>query len=363
LVARRLIHFSDSFLMGVCGHAHILRPIGSEISYRIQQGHASVVTWVLQVDLSLLHSLETRSIRSRANMDEFAQLQVKDSKVSKYFEAMDRVSLAAHGPGPCESAYESDGFEEYTILLSGFVRSGGFRNQELAAFIRTKLDDKSLERKVILMLEYKLSLLSNDECLEDRLELLRFFVSDSVGLAPPNAVDIMRWRKCGVLRWMVAESFVRLEAPAVSDMQISSRLKYVTFLGKSTIPSSMTVGEFLLLAAIEFDDLQTVQWLVEECGSRAVEVRCNGWNVMHACAHFGRSEIALWFLSQDAMEALLKAPCNRKPADKLFAVHLTVQQGFIFLADQFLEAGCPSQDQNSERGLPIRRLLRSYHLE
>jgi hypothetical protein len=27
-------------------------------------------------------------------------------------------------------------------------------------------------------------------------------MSDSVGLLPP-AVDIVRWRKCGVLRWLV----------------------------------------------------------------------------------------------------------------------------------------------------------------
>jgi hypothetical protein len=190
-------------------------------------------------------------------------------------------------------------------------------------------------------LEYKVSLLRGDESLEDRLQLLRFLVSDVAGLAPPSAVDAVRWRKCGVLRWLVAESFTRLEALAVSDMRISHRLKYVTLLGKSTIPSSMTVGEFLMFVAVEFDDLQTVQWLVEECGSRAVEVRCNGWNVMHACAHFGRTEIVLWFLSQDALVPLLLEPCNRKPADKLFAVQLAVQQGFVFLADQFLQAGCP----------------------
>jgi hypothetical protein len=41
------------------------------------------------------------------------------------------------------------------------------------------------------MLEYKLSLLRDEEILENRLQLLRFFVSDSVGLAAPNAIDIV----------------------------------------------------------------------------------------------------------------------------------------------------------------------------
>ncbi len=187
----------------------------------------------------------------------------------------------------------------------GLRKKWGVSQSGISRIIGTAVDDKSrnysLRYDFISKLKYKLSLLRDDECLEDRLQLLRFFVSDSVGLAPPNAVDIVRWRKCGVLRWLVAESFIRLDALAVSDMQITLRLKYVTFLGKSAIPSSMTVGEFLLFASIEFDDLQTVQWLVEECGTRAAEVRCNGWNVMHACAHHGRTEIALWFLSQDAL--------------------------------------------------------------
>jgi hypothetical protein len=87
--------------------------------------------------------------------------------------------------------------------------------------------------------------------------------------------------------------------------------------------------KFLLLASIEFDDLQTAQWLVEECGTRAAEVRCNGWNIMHACAHYGRTEIALWFLS-GFVGTLFHESCSRKPADKLFVVHLAVQRGFVF---------------------------------
>ncbi len=42
------------------------------------------------------------------------------------------------------------------------------------------------------MLGCNLSLLCDEEILENRLQLLRFFVSDNiVGLAPPNAIDIV----------------------------------------------------------------------------------------------------------------------------------------------------------------------------
>jgi hypothetical protein len=354
-VARRVIRFSDEILRGRHGYAHTLLPIRSVISRRIQQGVASVFTWLFQAVPSLLDSPEVQSvrIRTRVNIDEFAQLELYDSKASEdASEDLDLGSLAAHGPSPRENDYLSDGCAQYAALLSRFIRRGGFRNHELTAFISTTIDDKyymsSFGYKCIMMLKYKLSLLRDEEFLENRLELLRFFVSDSVGLVPPNAVDIVRWRNCGVLRWLVTESFVHLEALAGSNMQITHRLKYVTFLGNSTIPPTMTVGEFLLLASIEFDDLQTVEWLVEECGVRAAELRSNGWNIMHACAHYGRTEVALWFLSQDALVPLLHEPCSRKPADMLFVVHLAVQRGFVSLADLFLEAGGPSQDQNKK---------------
>jgi hypothetical protein len=345
-VARRLIRFTDEF----SDEAHALHPIRSNISSWVERGHASVVTWLVQGDPSLVDSLKTRSIRTRVNMDEFAQLQMYDSRVSKELsEDMDLVSLAAHGPGPCESDYLSHGgCKEYTNLLTTFVRSGGFRDQDLTTFIDAEIESGiyTFRCEVDGMLRYKLTLLRDDESLEDRLQLLSFFMSDSDVFVSPNAVDMIRWRKCGVLRWLVTESFIRLEAVAVSDMQIARRLKHVTFLGKNSIPSSMTVGKFLMFAAVEFDDLQTVQWLVEDCEIRAQDVRCNGWNVMHACAHYGRTEIALWFISQDVLVPLLKEPCSRKPCDKLFAVHLAVQHGAVFLVDQFLEAGCPPQDQN-----------------
>jgi hypothetical protein len=212
-VARRLIRFSDEFLMGGQGHAYTLRPIRSVISHRILDGHASVVTWLIQAVPSLLDLPEVQSvrIRTRVNMNEFSQLQVYDSKAS---EDIDLVSLAAHGPAPHVTDYLSDGYTQYAALLSRFIKPGGFRKQNLATFISTAIEEKcrmysSFRYDFKMMLEYKLSLLRDDECLEDRLQLLRFIVSDSVGLAPPNAVDISRWRKCGVLRWLVTESFLR----------------------------------------------------------------------------------------------------------------------------------------------------------
>ena len=74
-IARRLIRFSDELLRGGHGYAHRLRPIKSVISHRIQRGHASVVTWLIQPVPFMLDSPEVQSVRdrTRVNVDEFAQ--------------------------------------------------------------------------------------------------------------------------------------------------------------------------------------------------------------------------------------------------------------------------------------------------
>jgi hypothetical protein len=88
------------------------------------------------------------------------------------------------------------------------------------------------------------------------------------------------------------------ESPSLAGLQ------FLAFTWKHWGFYSLLDSTFLLLASIEFDDLQTAQWLVEECGTRAADVRCNGWNIMHACAGGRTENSTLWFLSQDLLAPL-----------------------------------------------------------
>ena len=123
----------------------------------------------------------------------------------------------------------------------------------------------------------------------------------------------------------------------------------MSFVSGRDIPKSMTVAVFLCFAAIEFDDLQSLQWLVDHDGVALSEIRFGGWNVFHCCAYFGRTEIFLWLRSLENVASLLGEPCERESDDRgAFAAHMAVKRGYVFLAGLLLDHGCPLQDRNGK---------------
>jgi hypothetical protein len=98
----------------------------------------------------------------------------------------------------------------------------------------------------------------------------------------------------------------------------------------------MSVGAFLCFAAAEFDDLQSLLWLLDDKKVKMKDIRCDGWNLAHACAHLGRSEIALSLKSGAGWRALVGEKCGWDRAEKGFAVHIAIDKEFVFLADVFL---------------------------
>ncbi len=159
---------------------------------------------------------------------------------------------------------------------------------------------------------------------------------------PPSALDACRWRQCWVLRWLASEGLLDLLSKACNEPHFVVKAKQLVFLGSPRIPTSMSVGAFLCFAAVEFDDLQSLLWLLDDKKVAMKEIRCDGWNLAHACAYFGRSEIALALRSRAEWRALVGVKCGRNPAEKGFAVHIAIDKGFVFLADVFLSSGCPS---------------------
>ena len=75
---------------------------------------------------------------------------------------------------------------------------------------------------------------------------------------------VIRWCQCRVLRCLVENSFVELKDFAFIDSAIVRSGKGLMFLGGQWIPEGMNVGVFLCFTAIEFNDLQSFQWLVED---------------------------------------------------------------------------------------------------
>jgi ABC-type polysaccharide/polyol phosphate export permease len=59
------------------------------------------------------------------------------------------------------------------------------------------------------------------------------------------------------------------------------------FLCGKTLISSMTIGVFLCFTAVEFDDLQSFEWLVENQGAPLSPIVYNGLNALHCCMSLG----------------------------------------------------------------------------
>jgi hypothetical protein len=75
------------------------------------------------------------------------------------------------------------------------------------------------------------------------------------------------------------------------------------------------------------------------------DIRFAGWNLGHACAFFGRSEITVWLSHKGLLGGLVTEKCQRKPYVNAYACHIAVSKGYTFVADVMLDAGCPENDR------------------
>jgi ankyrin repeat protein len=293
---------------------------------------------------------------SRANRDLFTQPELlSESQVKGEEEWISLVSITVHGED-CSGTFtasESD-VRTYFLALCASYRSypnrpGVRKPISLEGLLDYILDrDQKInlyEYQVKALLTLKKKLVQNCN-LDNRLRTLEYLVFEKKQ-PPPSIIDVIRWRQCGVLRWMVDKSFVDLNALALNDHQLRS-YKKALFLGSQAIPSAMLVGDFLCCLAVEFDDYQSLHWLLVDKKLQPTTT-CHGWNLVHMCAHFGRREIFQFLLSElSEVSALVQMPSSRQNTDGLFAAHLSIHLGFVDLAALLIRCGCPLVDKRGK---------------
>eukprot|EP00956_Cyclotella_meneghiniana_P013911 scaffold20482_cov23-Cyclotella_meneghiniana.AAC.2 len=188
------------------------------------------------------------------------------------------------------------------------------------------------------MIKYKISLLEDAKSLPGRLQILNYLVEDK----PEAKLDVLvalQHRQCGVLRWMVEKKLLDLD----SDVK-SAGLSLANFRFIKRMPS-MTLGSFLCFAAVEYDDLFSLQWLCET--HSCISAKYEGMNLLHTAALFGRIEIAAWLCSTSAWQAL-QEPSTHKEYAGASSVHIAAGQGHIILADMLLKFGCNACDSSNK---------------
>lgn len=206
--------------------------------------------------------------------------------------------------------------------------------------IMTDQKNKCCDRNVDFC-KKKIPLLEDDGDLRGRLQILDYLLRchPSIEL---NVLEAIKHRQCGVLRFMVDRGLVQIESNASSNSFFMKNITKFQFLDSGCIPSSMSTKCFLCFAAVEYDDLQSLQWICESFGTPAE--LCDGWNLLHFSAFMGRIEIVVSFYLHPVWQSLIVQECQRKPFQNAYAVHIAAVQGHIILVELLLDMKVSTKD-------------------
>lgn len=216
---------------------------------------------------------------------------------------------------------------------------------DFAAFV-AHLKEAEMERDLYLhgggyedIIKHKITLLEDAKTLPGRLQILTYLVEDK----PEVKLDVLvalRHRQCGVLRWMVEKKLLDLDGDVKSACLSLANFRFIKRM------PSMSLGSFLCFAAVEYDDLFSLQWLCEthSCLNAIYE----GMNLLHMAALFGRIEITAWLFTTPAWEVLQITSTHQEYFGACSA-HIAAGQGHIILADMLLKFGCNECDSSNQR--------------
>ena len=205
--------------------------------------------------------------------------------------------------------------------------------------------------------------LTDHKYLNGRLEILEYLHKEK-HLDLPHPLRIIQERQCGILRWLVGESYIKLEEPAYSCEMLLQKsdsipVKFLHNFKIARLPKSINVATCLAFASIQYDDLHSLQWILDTCiGLQEKDFEIFGWNLYHVCAYYGRREIFL-YLNQTIFKNTFKAVCKGKLYRNFFASHIAVSRGFTTLGDYLLDSGCPV---NTNEGRSIYEISKKSNL-
>ena len=185
------------------------------------------------------------------------------------------------------------------------------------------------------MVNYKITLLEDENGLSGRLQILSHVLQDAQleSLSSLDHLTLIRFHQCGVLRWMVEQGHCNLS----KDVSKYSNL-LMRFAGKlhfTNCTESMTLGDCLCFAMIEFDGLVSLQWLCEIHG--CPHETFGGFNLLYLGAYLGRTEMVPWLITTTSWDNLVGEVCQHKACPGVLAVlHVAASRGHIIIADLLL---------------------------
>jgi hypothetical protein len=156
----------------------------------VAHGNLPLLSWLVEAEPVLLHCSSTGETTT-ANCNEFAQPELFDQAEERGpCESLGNVSLAAHGQSRNTRETTVEGRKFYASdVLASFLRCSSEKG--LAAYIKKMMVERTrylagkYEAKILL--ERKLHLLTDDDSLSQRLQMLEYLVNVQGQACPQRA--------------------------------------------------------------------------------------------------------------------------------------------------------------------------------
>jgi len=326
--------------------------------YFIQQGFVKLFRMFFEDNRERFINF-TYHAHSRVNQQEYIQ-----PELSKFHDSYPHLNEGADiisatiigGSGHVPSRLNRDGKgikrkKEYFNMLSDYADTCISRDHSSngpcswLAYLKERCGGSDFKSLV----KYKISLLEDDESLPGRLDILNYLINDTKTKASYTknplkyVMTAIRFRQCGMLRWLIENNHINLDLDEeVSQCSIPNIIAAYIEEFHFAPTSSMTVGEFLCLVCVEWDDLHSLQWLHEQC-SDPIRLN-NGFNLLHLSAFLGRIEIVAWIYTTHLWDALVKEVSERKPYTNCKAIHIAAGEGHICIVDLLIKFGCDEEE-------------------
>jgi len=198
------------------------------------------------------------SLWSQEDMNQYIQPELLvDWEEAPFFRDADIWTACTIGNNGCFHAYDAkDHIKRHTYLRSIRQHVLSPEHPSLLSFLQEKAEKKSQISSVYggaeaELAKHRLSLLQDDKTLEGRLMILDYLLQHNpTTKLNLEAIEAIRHRQCGVLRFMVDKGLVKMEANASSNRVFTKVAPNLKCLEKGRIPSSMTAASFLSFIAV-----------------------------------------------------------------------------------------------------------------
>mmetsp|Transcript_16444 Transcript_16444/g.38138 ORF Transcript_16444/g.38138 Transcript_16444/m.38138 type:complete len:2423 (+) Transcript_16444:381-7649(+) len=192
------------------------------------------------------------------------------------------------------------------------------------------------------LLKRRLQLISDEKCFPGRIEVFDFLWDKRPDLHAKLCILDAIVHRSGFIGHFVDRGILDLDAQASTYRQFKQKSAKMIFLDRGRIPPRLTTRVFLAYCSVQYDDLQSLEYLsTDDCLTTNIE----GLNILQFACMQGRIEIAAYLGHKDSVfHVLASEPCGRKPFEGARAVHIAAKNAHTNLAEILLWLNSPELD-------------------